>query len=124
MNWKKIQLSIHNIEVKRGGEMGVYVFLKKGFATKHKQAIRSYHFNVINESHKLEIEVPDHTFALKAHHDEDMSGKVTKNWTGIFPTEGFGFSSGAKVLFGPPSFEQAAMTLPTHKAVHLNMIYP
>lgn len=124
MNWKILQLTIHDIEVKRGGVMSVYVFLEEGFPIKHDQAVKFYRFDVSNESHILEIEIPDRTFALKVHHDENMSGKVTKNWTGIFPTEGIGFSSGAKIRFGPPSFKQAAMTLPHDNAAHIYMVYP
>ena len=124
MNWKKLHITIHDIEVERGGEMSVYLFLEKGFPIKHEQAIKHYRFEVSNTTQELLIEAPDQPFALKAHHDEDRSGTVTKNWTGIIPAEGFGFSSGARMRFGPPSFKQAAMTLPNNQATILNMIYP
>jgi len=124
MNWKQFHITIHNIEVERGGEMGVYLFLEKGFPIKHEQAIKHYRFEVSSTTHELMIEVPDQPFALKAHHDEDRSGTVTKNWTGIIPAEGFGFSSGARMRFGPPSFKQAAISLPDNQATILNMIYP
>ena len=124
MKWMTLSLTIHDIDVKRGGDMHVFVFLENGFPIKHDQAIKNYRFAVTRASQQLAIDVPAKTFALKAHHDEDRSGKVSKNWTGIFPSEGLGFSSGAKIFFGPPSFNNAAMSYPDSGSAHLYMIYP
>lgn len=124
MNWKTLQLNIHDIDNTRGGQMSVYVFLKEGFPVKHQKSLQQYHFDVEQTSHTLNIQVPDQNFALKAHHDEDRSGSVTKNWTGIFPIEGFAFSSGAKIRFGPPSFSKAKMQYPDSGKADVHMIYP
>lgn len=70
------------------------------------------------------IQVPDKPFAIKVHHDEDSSGTVTKDWTGFIPAEGLGFSSGAQLRFGPPSFDDAVMTLPNDGKIEINIIYP
>ena len=49
----------------------------------------------------------DHV-AVKVHHDEDGDTKVTKNWTGIYPAEGLGFSNKQRVTFtGPPSYKKS-----------------
>ena len=124
MDWEKVTLTIDDIDFHRGGEMSVYVFLEAGFPIKHQKALKRYRFDVARKSHQLIIAAPNVPFALKAHHDEDRSGTVTKNWTGFIPAEGFGFSSGAKMNFGPPTFKKAMMTLPADLKTHLFMIYP
>lgn len=124
MDWTKLRLTIDDIEFKRGGEIRVYVFLKGGFPKKHEKALKHYRFDVAQLSHQMIIEVPDVPFAIKVHHDEDRSGKINKNWTGIYPAEGLGFSSGAKIGFGPPSFKKAKMNIPADKKIRLAVIYP
>ena len=124
MSWKSLQLYIHDIDTSRGGKMSVYVFLKDGFPIQHNKSIKQYHFDINETSHLVSIDVPEGEFAIKLHHDEDRSGNVTKNWTGIFPAEGLAFSSGAKLRFGPPSFTQAKMHFPIEGETHIHMIYP
>jgi uncharacterized protein (DUF2141 family) len=52
-------------------------------------------------------DIPPGTYALAVIHDENMNGKLDTNWLGI-PTEGYGFSSGARALLGAPSFSAAS----------------
>jgi uncharacterized protein (DUF2141 family) len=47
------------------------------------------------------------TYALVVIHDENRNGKLGTDWMGV-PAEGYGFSSDAKALLGPPSFSQAS----------------
>ena len=49
-------------------------------------------------------------YAVAAFHDADGDGKLARNIVGM-PTEGFGFSNGAKGFMGPPSFDKAAVTV-------------
>ena len=49
-------------------------------------------------------------YAVAAFHDADSDGKLNTNLLGL-PTEGFGFSNGAVGFMGPPSFEEAAVTV-------------
>jgi uncharacterized protein (DUF2141 family) len=46
------------------------------------------------------------TYAATVFHDENANHQVDKNFIGI-PTEGLGFSNGAKPRMGPPSFDDA-----------------
>ena len=46
------------------------------------------------------------TYALAVIHDQNMNGKLDTNIFGI-PTEGYGFSNGAKALLHAPSFSAA-----------------
>ena len=47
------------------------------------------------------------TYALAVIHDQNMNGKLDTNIFGI-PTEGYGFSNGAKALLHAPSFSAAS----------------
>lgn len=53
------------------------------------------------------LNIPPGTYALAIIHDENMDGKLGTNWMGI-PTEGYGFSNNAKVVFSAPSFDGAS----------------
>ncbi|MBS3764637.1 MAG: DUF2141 domain-containing protein [Planctomycetes bacterium] len=46
------------------------------------------------------------TYAIGICHDENLNGEIDTNFLGL-PTEGYGFSSDAKVSFGAPSFSDA-----------------
>ena len=46
-------------------------------------------------------------YALSVFHDENDNGKLDKNFIGI-PSEGYGFSNGARGRAGPPAFNKAA----------------
>lgn len=54
--------------------------------------------------------LPYGEYALVVLHDEDDDAALGRDWLGL-PTEGLGFSSGARVRFGPPSYEEARFRL-------------
>ncbi len=67
-------------------------------------------------------DIPYGDYAVSVHHDEDNNGEVNTNWLGI-PNEGFGASNDAKGNFGPPTFEDAKITLSsTQKIIVINMV--
>jgi len=51
-------------------------------------------------------------YAVAMHHDENGNKDMDTYLFGL-PKEGYGFSRDAPVIFGPPSFEQAAVTVPS-----------
>ena len=55
-------------------------------------------------------DVPAGPFAVSVFHDEDGDGELDSVALGI-PSEAYGFSGGARNMFGPPSFEQARVEL-------------
>ena len=55
-------------------------------------------------------DVPAGAYAVAAFHDADRDGELARNFLGM-PTEGYGFSNGAVGFMGPPSFEDAAITV-------------
>lgn len=56
------------------------------------------------------LNLPAGQHAIKAYHDVNANGKLDTNWMGI-PTEPYGFGNDARGSFGPPSFEQSAVTV-------------
>ena len=55
-------------------------------------------------------------YAVAAFHDADGDGDLATNFLGM-PTEGYGFSNGATGFMGPPSFEDAAVSVGEGDAV-------
>lgn len=108
METKTISVKIENIKTERGGQLIVFVFTSLGFPKQHDHALMKFIELVEHSKVQMEIQVPaNQNFSLKVLHDENMDGKVTKNWTGIIPKDGLGFSNGARIRFGPPSFDDA-----------------
>ncbi|MEM8851761.1 MAG: DUF2141 domain-containing protein [Pseudomonadota bacterium] len=65
--------------------------------------------------------VPDGTYAVQAFHDEDSDGDLDRR--GFRPSEGLGFSNDARMRFGPPSFEDAAIRVQGNGRLTINMRY-
>lgn len=60
-------------------------------------------------SDRLTVTVPDlppGKYAVAAYVDNNKNGKQDKNFFGV-PTEMYGFSNGARGMFGPPDFSAA-----------------
>lgn len=55
-------------------------------------------------------DVPAGTWAVLSYQDENDNGELDRNIVGI-PKENYGFSRDARGRFGPPSFEDAAITV-------------
>ncbi|WP_269533937.1 DUF2141 domain-containing protein [Chitinimonas sp. BJYL2] len=55
--------------------------------------------------------LPAGDYAISLFHDINGNRKLDKNLVGM-PTEPYGFSNDAAGQFGPPSFEQARLSLP------------
>ena len=54
--------------------------------------------------------VPPGVYAAEAYQDSNDNGLLDRNWLGL-PLEGMGFSNDAPMNFGPPSFDDAALTV-------------
>ncbi len=62
-------------------------------------------------------------YAVILFHDENGNGKLDKNFWGV-PTEPYGFSNNAEGTFGPPGFDDAALTLDgSDRAVAIELVY-
>jgi uncharacterized protein (DUF2141 family) len=55
--------------------------------------------------------VPPGRYAVQAFHDENDNTVLDRNFLGM-PLEGMGFSNDARMWFGPPRFDAAAVEVP------------
>lgn len=124
---EKITIEISGIHVERGGNLVVLVFGHDGFPVKHEKALLTQTKNVSGDRMTFTFNSPSaDELAFKVLHDEDSNNKVTKNWTGIWPREGLGFSNGAAMSTGgPPGFDAAKISRSDAiKGVKMRVIYP
>ena len=54
-------------------------------------------------------DLPPGRYAVNAFHDENGNGDLDTNVLGV-PKEGYGFANDPATTFGPPEFEEAAVT--------------
>jgi uncharacterized protein (DUF2141 family) len=67
--------------------------------------------------------VPPGVYAVEAFQDANDNGRIDRNFFGL-PTEGIGFSRDAAFHFGPPSFNDAAISLgPRGGEISLHLRY-
>ena len=66
--------------------------------------------------------VPPGVYAVQAYQDENGNGRVDRTLLGI-PKEGIGFSRDAPMRFGPPRFDDAAVTLAGDTAIAIALRY-
>lgn len=124
MQTKPVTINIINIKQERGGQLVVFVFLESGFPKVHEQSIMRFKRMVDNNKMQMMIQVPSQEmFAIKVLHDENMDEKVTKNWTGIIPRDGIGFSNGARIGFGPPKFSAAKIRYAENVTLTIDLQY-
>jgi len=122
---KDIVIHVENIDIRLPGHIMVMLYERDGFPKNHAKAIAINVIPVTNEKVITRFTSVPAEFAIKILHDEDETGQVTKNWTGIMPAEGLGFSNGARIRFGPPKFKNAKLNLEdSHNPITIMMIYP
>jgi len=125
VNAQKIMVQVENIQTEKPGNILVMLFGREGFPKDHAKALTIQVLPATVDQMKIEFSAVPAEFAIKVLHDEDETGKVTKNWTRIIPAEGLGFSRGAKLRFKPPSFANAKVKLAdTINPITIKMIYP
>lgn len=116
---------LKNIAMHRPGQIIIFVFLEEGFPKDHSKAIHSSMLIPKKSSMIIPVKMPSRQeFAIKALHDEDMNGRVTKNWTGYLPKEGLGFSAGVTILRGIPIFRKAKIRFVENEMIEISMRYP
>ena len=107
----EFQVTVSNIDVARGGQIIVFVFGEEGFPKAHDQAVVRQVDDQLQPTMNFTFVVEMGEIAVKVLHDENKDGKVTKNWTGIYPAEGLGFSNDQTIgLTGPPKYRNARVS--------------
>ena len=103
-----LTVTVNGIETHRGGQIMVMVFAEPGFPKNHEKALIIKSAKDLKDTMTFSFDIDEQEVAIKVLHDENSDGKVTKNWTGIWPKEGLGFSNGQKVsLSGVPKFNKS-----------------
>lgn len=64
----------------------------------------------------------DGEYAVQMFHDEDNNGQMKTNMFGI-PSEGYGFSNGARAAFGPPKFSDMKVSVRGNTATVATIAY-
>lgn len=125
VNANIINVEISNINTNKPGNILIMLFGKDGFPIEHQKALDIKIKPALTSSINVSFDNVNPIFAIKVLHDEDENGQVTKNWLGLIPTEGMGFSNGAKLNFGPPSFKDAKLIMQeVDPVINLPIIYP
>ncbi len=120
-----IKVQVKSIDRTKAGNILVMLYGRDGFPKDHAKALQIKVMAAVVDQMTVNFSAVPSEFAIKILHDEDDDGKVTKNWTGIFPAEGLGFSNGAKLSLGPPNFDKAKVKLSsTFSPLIINIIYP
>lgn len=122
----EVTIKVTDIDVKRGGSIIVLIFDENGFPMAHKKALFSKSSNTLQETMMFTFNLSLEEMAVKVLHDEDKNGKVTKNWTGIYPGEGLGFSKEQKVtMTGPPIYEESKLSRDEFiNGLRISLLYP
>jgi uncharacterized protein (DUF2141 family)/uncharacterized membrane protein len=61
-------------------------------------------------------------YALRMFHDENSNGQMERNFLGL-PTEGYGFSNNAKIMFGPPTLDKLLFLCTTQTTQNVGIVY-
>ncbi|MBV1907993.1 MAG: DUF2141 domain-containing protein [Kangiellaceae bacterium] len=123
---KTLTVEISGIDPIRGGNIIVLLFKDKGFPKNHQSAVSTQNQRASVDTLSFTFDINVDELAIKILHDEDENGKVTKNWTGIIPKEGLGFSNKQTIGFtGPPSYKKSKIQLlQQHNDITISIIYP
>jgi len=83
-------------------------WMKKAFKTSGAEAAKGSTIVVFKD-------LPEGDYAFSVFHDENGDKKMARNAMGM-PTEPWGFSKDAMGMFGPPSFDEAKVSVPAEGA--------
>lgn len=122
----ELKIKVSNIDVNRGGNIIVMIFGENGFPKIHEKAFFIRTQSAQQEIMEFKFNLVLEELAVKVLHDENEDGKVTKNWTGIYPKEGLGFSNNQKIgLTGPPKYKYSKLLREQFKdGLNISIIYP
>jgi len=93
------------------GRVGCVLFNSPdGYPNDRDKVFRRVWAPIRNASASCEFgPLPGGTYAVVYFHDEDMTGKMRKNWMGI-PEEEFGFSNNVRAKITSPSFDATSFS--------------
>jgi len=109
-----IVLIIKNIDVDLGGEIAFGVYRENNWLDEKDYNYSSRQAVTGSTMHLTIKDIKPGKYAIAGYHDTNKNHKLDKNFIGM-PTEQIGFSNGAKIGFGPPSFEEAQINIEEDK---------
>jgi uncharacterized protein (DUF2141 family) len=94
------------------GNIAILLFnQKEGFPSDENKALKQMVTPAVKGVMNIKFDRLKYgTYAVSVIHDENANQKLDTNWIGI-PKEGYGFSGNKMGLAGPPSFNDAKISL-------------
>ena len=94
------------------GQVGCLLFnAPEGFPTDHARAYREVAAPIKGAQASCDFkDTPPGTYALIVLHDENMNGKMDKNFLGI-PTEGYVASNNVRPAMSAPKFKESSFSV-------------
>ena len=94
------------------GDVGCLLFSSaEGYPELHARAYREKHTAIETDRASCEFkEVAPGTYAAVVFHDENLNGKMDKNFVGM-PQEGYGASNNVRHRLSAPGFQEASFAV-------------
>lgn len=97
-----------------------------GFPGDSSKALRTERAEIEAQTHSARFVlqgIPYGVYAVSVFHDENMNGKLDKNFVGA-PKEGYGASNNPRRRMGPPPFSEAQFSLnQPEQSVEIKLMY-
>lgn len=97
-----------------------------GFPENGSTSVLREQADIDNKTMSAEVvfrDVPQGVYAVSVLHDENMNGKLDKNFLGI-PTEGYGASNNPGKKMRAPTFDEAKFSMnSTEQTIQIKLIY-
>lgn len=114
----KVVIRVNGVQATKGGAISVGFFTKEDFPRVSRQAFGT-RCDVTAESMEVVFEqVPAGEYGVAVFQDIDKNQVLRTNLIGV-PTEPVGFSNDARIRFGPPSFDDARITVVSGETLKL-----
>ena len=109
------------------GKIGVALFQEStGFPTNDSAALRRQQADIDSQTMRAEVvfdDLPPGVYAVSVLHDENMNGKLDKNFFGA-PTEGYGASNNPGKKMRAHTFEEAKFSMGSPaQTLEIKLIY-
>ena len=116
----KIIVQVENVNIKKGGDLSTGIFVENNFLKIGKQTYSKVSAVSGSTMEIIYDNIPSGEYAFVAFQDVDKNDKLQTNFIG-YPKEPVGFSNNAKIVFGPPSFNDAKVKIEAGKIVRIRI---
>ena len=116
----KVIVQVENVNVKKGGDVSTGIFVEKNFLKIGKQTYSKVLAVTGNTIEIIYDNIPAGEYAFVAFQDVDRNDQLQTNFIG-YPKEPVGFSNNARIVFGPPSFNDAKVKVEDGKTVRISI---